>query len=77
MKLTATQKKYLKAMPDWSARYEILQRLGRPLNFQSDGILLKALRKLEREGLVEYGRANDTYRSLWHPALPPKITGGE
>lgn len=61
-KLTRSQKAYLKVMPDWSARYEILQRLGRTATFQSNGLLLKALDKLERDGLIEFGRPNATYR---------------
>lgn len=57
-KLTKVQKDVLAVFPDWSAPYEVADRLGRK-RLLGVGIVL---RRLKRGGLLEYGAPNNTYR---------------
>jgi hypothetical protein len=60
MKITATKIRYLMAVSDWSAPYEIAQRFGWS---EAAGEKVKPyLGRLIGEGLVTWSRANNTYR---------------
>jgi Mn-dependent DtxR family transcriptional regulator len=62
MKLSEVQRELLECCPDWSAPYEVAERrreLGRVVFARSTAMFLRRMMKL---GLVEYGKANDTYR---------------
>lgn len=61
-KLTKAEQAYLIAMPDWSARYEIMARLNRPRSFRSSRAVQKMLDRLYHADLIDYGSANDTWR---------------
>ena len=60
MKLTPTAAKYLRAIDDWKAPFEVAAILGWP---ESAGEKTKPyLGRLIGQGLVTWSRANNTYR---------------
>lgn len=61
-KLTEAQRELLQCCMDWSAPFEVATRrreLGRVVFSRSTRIFMERMRS---EGLLEYGKANDTYR---------------
>lgn len=58
-KLTKAQRAHLVVIADWSAPYEVRERMASAGLKTSGGV---ALDKLVKAGLAEYGPANNTYR---------------
>ena len=65
MKLTKSESAYLSVIPDWSAPYEVIYRLGRSLSFTSHGATVKVLDRLVSRGLATYSPANRTYKATF------------
>lgn len=65
LKLTARQHAFLRQMPDWSAPFEIVERLGLRLGEVGATApeLRRTLRRLLKLGLCDYSLANNTYRT--------------
>lgn len=64
VKLTKAERHYLRVIPDWSAPYEVRNRLGHKMteSGRCTDVVERMLSRLVGKGLAEYGRPNHTYR---------------